>query len=98
MQKICKEIIENYCFIAKKTSRKRHQRRREKAKRGWGALIRAGAHIRDNTVIHISFSVSARFISTLAQIAEKIRPMLSTLLASYLGKEIVFRIISKVSD
>ena len=50
MQKICKKIIEKYCFLVKTFSGK-NQRRTENQKKGEGALNRAGAHIRNNTVL-----------------------------------------------
>ena len=49
MQEICKKIIEKNCFLAKTLIGKETKKIR-KGRKG-GALIRAGAHIRDNTVI-----------------------------------------------
>ena len=43
------KIIEKDCFLAKTFMKKEAKKDQERQKRG-GALIRAGAHIRDNTV------------------------------------------------
>ena len=43
------KIIEKE-FFSKNLYRERNQKRSGKAEKGGGALIRAGAHIRDNTV------------------------------------------------
>ena len=52
MQEICKKIIEKNCFLAKTLIGKETKKIR-KGRKG-GALIRAGAHIRDNTVVAIN--------------------------------------------
>ena len=49
MPKICKKIIENPFFSIKTLWGKKPKKKKKGRKRG-GALIRGGAHIRDNTV------------------------------------------------
>ena len=49
MRKICKELIEMDCLLAKDFKGKEIKEEQERQKRG-GALIRGGAYKRDNTV------------------------------------------------
>ena len=49
MKKICKKIIEMDCLLAKNFKGKEIKEEQERQKRG-AALIRGGAHNRDNTV------------------------------------------------
>ena len=53
MQEIYKKIIEKDCFLAKTLIENETKKDQERQKRG-GALIRGGAHIRDNTVSYIT--------------------------------------------
>ena len=48
------KIIEKDCFLAKTFIGKETKKDQERQKKG-GALIRAGAHIRDNTVGSLSY-------------------------------------------
>ena len=52
IRKICKKIIEMDCLLAKTLNLQgKKQKKNRKSIKGVGALIRAGAHNRDNTVV-----------------------------------------------
>ena len=53
------KIIKKDCFLAKTLTGRETKKDQERLKRG-GALIRAGAHIRDNTVLRIFYNAINR--------------------------------------
>ena len=63
MQKNMQKIIEQDCFSSKNLQGKETKEKEKRQKRG-GALIRGGAHNRDNTVNKLNFDSFYRFYNT----------------------------------